>query len=108
MGLLQKKLTSTKVLFSFFLIKNANIFRILKSINNLFFRAKFFREYTNIWREKLSLSIKLKSNQKHNKMATEEDQRLREIQREYLDFLDDEVCMAYIFKIADEVVFVNF
>jgi len=31
------------------------------------------------------------------KMSTEEDFRLREIQREYLDFLDDDVSASLIF-----------
>ena len=36
-------------------------------------------------------------------MAQEEDQRLREIQREYLDFLDDDVGNIYSFSPTNDV-----
>ena len=35
-------------------------------------------------------------------MATEDDQRLKEIQREYLDFLDDDVSI-FIFVILKDI-----
>ena len=34
-------------------------------------------------------------------MATEDDQRLKEIQREYLDFLDDDVSILIIVILKD-------